>query len=152
MYSILYFVCVFFFSSRRRHTSCALVTGVQTCALPIYLTLTGAVTYLETRIREYTGYDGVPTIVDLAGSDLPFAPRWNYSVDANFSPPIGANGKAILGATVHGQSSQDTVVGGDSFTYPVSPTTIFLPGITHPYKTNPYGLVDLRAEIGRANV
>src|SRR3546814_2753900 len=26
----------FFFSSRRRHTSCALVTGVQTCALPIY--------------------------------------------------------------------------------------------------------------------
>src|SRR3546814_6605221 len=27
----------FFFSSRRRHTRCALVTGVQTCALPIYL-------------------------------------------------------------------------------------------------------------------
>src|SRR3546814_11109102 len=30
------FVC-FFFSSRRRHTRCALVTGVQTCALPISL-------------------------------------------------------------------------------------------------------------------
>src|SRR3546814_7535430 len=31
------FVCsgLFFFSSRRRHTRCALVTGVQTCALPI---------------------------------------------------------------------------------------------------------------------
>src|SRR3546814_9794383 len=29
-------VFVFFFSSRRRHTRCALVTGVQTCALPIY--------------------------------------------------------------------------------------------------------------------
>src|SRR3546814_9852445 len=28
---------VFFFSSRRRHTRCALVTGVQTCALPICL-------------------------------------------------------------------------------------------------------------------
>src|SRR3546814_10600425 len=27
---------LFFFSSRRRHTSCALVTGVQTCALPIF--------------------------------------------------------------------------------------------------------------------
>src|SRR3546814_1938596 len=26
----------FFFSSRRRHTICALVTGVQTCALPIF--------------------------------------------------------------------------------------------------------------------
>src|SRR3546814_4796311 len=28
-------MCFFFFSSRRRHTRCALVTGVQTCALPI---------------------------------------------------------------------------------------------------------------------
>src|SRR3546814_8762384 len=31
------FICSFFFSIRRRHTSCALVTGVQTCALPISL-------------------------------------------------------------------------------------------------------------------
>src|SRR3546814_8855586 len=28
---------LFFVSSRRRHTMCALVTGVQTCALPIYV-------------------------------------------------------------------------------------------------------------------
>src|SRR3546814_5352273 len=31
----LVFVLFVFFSSRRRHTRCALVTGVQTCALPI---------------------------------------------------------------------------------------------------------------------
>src|SRR5213082_3738497 len=30
-------VCVFFFSSRRRHTRLCQVTGVQTCALPIWL-------------------------------------------------------------------------------------------------------------------
>src|SRR3546814_10488799 len=30
------FLNLFFFSSRRRHTRCALVTGVQTCALPIF--------------------------------------------------------------------------------------------------------------------
>src|SRR3546814_3377827 len=30
---------LFFFSSRRRHTRCALVTGVQTCALPILATI-----------------------------------------------------------------------------------------------------------------
>src|SRR3546814_5436962 len=35
-------VCViFFFSSRRRHTRCALVTGVQTCALPIWAVAQG---------------------------------------------------------------------------------------------------------------
>src|SRR3546814_1970822 len=32
---IVYLLLFFFFSSRRRHTRCALVTGVQTCALPI---------------------------------------------------------------------------------------------------------------------
>src|SRR3546814_1429721 len=36
VYTFLLFIFVFFFfSSRRRHTRCALVTGVQTCALPI---------------------------------------------------------------------------------------------------------------------
>src|SRR3546814_4746676 len=35
LFYFLYLVCVFFFSIRRRHTRCALVTGVQTCALPI---------------------------------------------------------------------------------------------------------------------
>src|SRR3546814_6411535 len=37
-------LCVycFFFSSRRRHTRCALVTGVQTCALPIYRVVAAA--------------------------------------------------------------------------------------------------------------
>src|SRR3546814_1946019 len=35
------FCCFFFFSSRRRHTICALVTGVQTCALPISLRVFG---------------------------------------------------------------------------------------------------------------
>src|SRR3546814_4139130 len=32
---LMYVMFMFFFSSRRRHTRCALVTGVQTCALPI---------------------------------------------------------------------------------------------------------------------
>src|SRR3546814_6348422 len=36
MVIFIYFCGVFFFSSRRRHTRCAVVTGVQTCALPIY--------------------------------------------------------------------------------------------------------------------
>src|SRR3546814_2624396 len=35
MYYMCAFLYIFFFSSRRRHTRCALVTGVQTCALPI---------------------------------------------------------------------------------------------------------------------
>src|SRR3546814_1391045 len=36
---LIFFDLFFVFSSRRRHTRCALVTGVQTCALPISTTL-----------------------------------------------------------------------------------------------------------------
>src|SRR3546814_5210206 len=48
------FFC-FFFSSRRRHTRCALVTGVQTCALPIY-----------ELIARYNDEDDVRDLLDLA--------------------------------------------------------------------------------------
>src|SRR3546814_2842820 len=47
LWLVLYcFECImllfFFFSGRGRHTICALVTGVQTCALPIYATVAPA--------------------------------------------------------------------------------------------------------------
>src|SRR3546814_1927064 len=44
--------CFFFFSSRRRHTRCALVTGVQTCALPIWLEAVYEVPFLENAAME----------------------------------------------------------------------------------------------------
>src|SRR3546814_7982013 len=46
-------MCMFFFSSRRRHTMCALVTGVQTCALPILFA--EADIYLSTRLAARVG-------------------------------------------------------------------------------------------------
>src|SRR3546814_10044235 len=52
---------VFFFSSRRRHTRCALVTGVQTCALPIY----GTATTGNLRRRLATAGDLLPGLAQL---------------------------------------------------------------------------------------
>src|SRR3546814_12743928 len=48
----------FFFSSRRRHTRCALVTGVQTCALPIYLSAAGEWSLLPAKLppRKLAGF------------------------------------------------------------------------------------------------
>src|SRR3546814_36762 len=67
---LLYFF--FFFSSRSRHTSCALVTGVQTCALPISLEnvdadLAGAVKYDDEDKSTLTlAGDGGTTIANVA--------------------------------------------------------------------------------------
>src|SRR3546814_9533713 len=57
-----YFGCfVFFFSSRRRHTRCALVTGVQTCALPILPTGRTYQSYLQLVPGVKPSVDGNPS-------------------------------------------------------------------------------------------
>src|SRR3546814_9774088 len=54
----------FFFSSRRRHTVCAVVTGVQTCALPILMTLVKASpTFDHAGFRDYWAGRYLPSIL-----------------------------------------------------------------------------------------
>src|SRR3546814_5081572 len=65
-----YFVS-FFFSSRRRHTICALVTGVQTCALPIYLAALGVEHKVFTSERALAASGAIDAVVaDLEARDL----------------------------------------------------------------------------------
>src|SRR3546814_5057968 len=61
-------MCFFFFffcSSRRRHTRCALVTGVQTCALPIFVVAAGEVA----AARPLNFYDARAHVRQLAGTE-----------------------------------------------------------------------------------
>src|SRR3546814_1926788 len=74
---------MFFFSSRRRHTRCALVTGVQTCALPIWTI------GLDYKVNEHVllyavsrrGYRGVNVNTPLF--ETPFTPGGTVVPDAN---------------------------------------------------------------------
>src|SRR3546814_9358155 len=66
---------MFFFSSRRRHTRCALVTGVQTCALPI----------LNPKSKKENAMSGSGLPVDQA-----FVDRFNTALIALRSEAIGA--------------------------------------------------------------
>src|SRR3546814_2653139 len=69
---------MFFFSSRRRHTRCALVTGVQTCALPISVEdgqqvqggdVLARVTREASKTRDITG--GLPRVAELFEARVP---------------------------------------------------------------------------------
>src|SRR3546814_9223984 len=71
--------CVFFVSSRRRHTRCALVTGVQTCALPISVTDRRAQAMAQT--GEY--------YIKLYGSDPEFrSSRSNFAMKEDTLPSL----------------------------------------------------------------
>src|SRR3546814_5568037 len=84
---IFYFVLLYVFcSSRRRHTRCALVTGVQTCALPIFL-------YVRRALLESLE----PVFLDLHAADWVAPDRYSIRPDArrfenwetNFAGKIG---------------------------------------------------------------
>src|SRR3546814_3460836 len=65
---VILFFDFFFFSSRRRHTRCALVTGVQTCALPISQIIDSQVDGAEPR-EPHGALFGRQVLVLLEGAD-----------------------------------------------------------------------------------
>src|SRR3546814_2018725 len=93
----------FFFSSRRRHTRCALVTGVQTCALPISgadvvvtdTWISMGQSHAEEKLRTLEPYQVTPAIMAAAAADALFlhclpAHRGEEVVDAVIDGPQSA--------------------------------------------------------------
>src|SRR3546814_9486455 len=98
-----------FFTSRRRHTRCALVTGVQTCALPIFLSGPAAWSdpnLLVTKLPSRSGRGGNMTIkfatLLLAGTILGIIPDSAHA-EAASTPEQASAGTAVLGAADAGQ-------------------------------------------------
>src|SRR3546814_6167974 len=87
---------LFFFSSRRRHTRCALVTGVQTCALPISGVETGTQMRLAGKGQPGPGGPG-DGIVTITVKDHPFFEREGANIRLDL--PITLN-EAVKGAKV----------------------------------------------------
>src|SRR3546814_5600007 len=91
----------FFFSSRRRHTSCALVTGVQTCALPIlFVVIKDEELESEERRRPGSATDVTRANVAaamLAGRQLVIARLQRMGVDV-IEVPADAMGARVVAA------------------------------------------------------
>src|SRR3546814_5782759 len=62
---------IFFFSSRRRHTRCALVTGVQTCALPISTEVAGLLRILKNAPKSMPPTQVASTLANSHAGDAP---------------------------------------------------------------------------------
>src|SRR3546814_4196644 len=121
---LVYLHVLFFFSSRRRHTRCALVTGVQTCALPIYqdqpiphggkIRLSGKgvervrsrpwTVHILVNAREHVvgpGTISFEELVALAFPQPPTGPQVCFTVSYRKGPPPRPEGSLLPGQSVH---------------------------------------------------
>lgn len=82
------------------------------------LTVTGALTYLNSEVEEYTGINALGETRDFAGSDIPFTPELTYSLGLNYSKTLSAGGTFFSAINIVGQSDSSAVFDGDSLSYP----------------------------------
>src|SRR3546814_814931 len=90
---VLLVLSLFFFSILRRHTRCALVTGVQTCALPIYSPPDSTTTHSAS--RRYGGifdYDAKSERLQVINAELESPDVWN---DPKHAQDLGREKKSL---------------------------------------------------------
>src|SRR3546814_10857097 len=88
----------FFFSSRRRHTRCALVTGVQTCSFPISIARFPGVPVEVWPIEEFTYLQPARCNGTRSAERMPHLERYWSAADPDYCDGEGAESfRALLG-------------------------------------------------------
>ena len=122
-------------------------------------TVGASVTYLDSKVRTNKGTHFVgptaygnscgttatPGPCDFTGSELPFTPKWSYSLNADYRYPLG-NNALTFGAGVRGQSSSVSTLNGRSIAFRNLPADRHAAGIDRPFVIPGYAVVD--AQLG----
>lgn len=102
------------------------------------LTVSGALTYIDTKITRFTGYDVTGALTDLSGERFNLAPKWSGSMDANYSVPLDETTTASIGGGLTYRSKTSGVIGAAG-------------PFADLYDINAYTTVDLQAGIESSN-
>ena len=122
------------------------------------LTLGGTVTYLDSKVltkngAHFTGPTAygnscgtiaAPGPCDFTGSELPFTPKWSYSLNVDYRHDLG-DGAILLGADMRGQSSSVSTLNGRSIQFRTLPNDRHNTAIAQPFVIPAYSLVDAHA-------
>ena len=81
------------------------------------LTAGVAFTLLASRIDEFTGYNGTDQLTNFAGTPIPFAPKYSATANADYVWPLSGALSATIGGNFTYNSSTNSTVGTDDFSY-----------------------------------
>jgi outer membrane receptor protein involved in Fe transport len=89
------------------------------------LTLNGAVTYSDSKIQRFVGFDERGVIKDFAGSPFNLSPKWSAVADANYRFAVGSSLTAYFGASTTYHSATTGIIGSGDSAYNIRSYTIF---------------------------
>ncbi len=110
------------------------ITGgeLQLLVVPVSgLTFNGSVTYLDTKIVEYSGLNSTGTTRDFAGERIPYTPKWQANADVEYRFPVGTGLEAYFGGNVTYNSATYSDIGAPAFA-----------------RIRPFTVIDVRAGFG----
>ncbi len=106
------------------------------------LTLSGSMSYLKTKVDEYSGITVFGAQKNFAGSRLPFAPSWSLVGDIDYRMPTSAGGEVFVGAGINYRTYQDAYIAGSDLQIPNNGVNRWLDRTA--FRIDGYALVDAR--------
>lgn len=102
------------------------------------LVLNAAFTYIDAKIKRFTGVNAGGIEADFAGSRVPYTPKYQVGANADWTVPVTDQFSAFAGASLNYRSDTVAVVGGD-----VNPATVTSP-VDKVFGIKSYATLDLR--------
>ncbi|MGX7927122.1 TonB-dependent receptor [Tsuneonella sp. HG094] len=102
------------------------------------LTLSAGLTYIDTEIKEYTGFDALGVQRNFTGQDFPYAPALTAIGDIEYEFLVGADAKAYMGASVSYNSQTTSALNNTNTQFASEDTR---------YTIKEYAVLDLRAGV-----
>lgn len=113
------------------------VTGFELQAVirPVNgFTLNGGVTYVDSRIGDFSNFDPFGVFKNFKGEAFPSTPKWQWSLAADYELAVSGKVKAFVGANLNGRSGANAALGENPI-----------------LRIDGYTLLDLRAGFGSAD-
>jgi outer membrane receptor protein involved in Fe transport len=106
------------------------------------LTISAAVTYLDSEITEYEGTNLLGDTNDFSGDRMPFTPELTYNLDIDYRIPLNSGGELFMGVRATGQTDSDAAIGADRIVWPTGPYSRAVD--SHPYELDGFTTIDAR--------
>jgi outer membrane receptor protein involved in Fe transport len=110
------------------------------------LQFSAGLTYLDGKIKKYSGLNASGVTADFAGERIPYTSKWQYLLSVDYTLPTGGNLKPFVGATLTGRSSATAIIGTFEGAPQLAGFRSSLP-IDEIYKLPKYTLVDARVGV-----